>query len=45
MAVYREGYKAIELIAKHSVQIFRDACDKGAPTKKGDNLWNAAKQL
>ena len=45
MAVYREGYKAIELISKKSTRIFMDACDYGAPTKKGDEVWNAAKQL
>lgn len=45
MAVYREGFKAIELIEKNSVRIYNDACDFGAPTKKGDEIWNAAKQL
>lgn len=45
MAVYREGFKAIEEIKKLSVNIFNDACDFGAPTKKGDKIWNTAKQL
>ena len=45
MAVYREGYKAIEEIKKRSVQIYSDACDYGAPTRKGDSIWNYAKQL
>lgn len=45
MAVYREGYKALELIQKRSKQIYDDACDFGALTRKGDELWNAAKQL
>lgn len=45
MAVYREGFKAIELIENRSTQIFNDACDFGAPTKQGDDVWNAAKQL
>jgi hypothetical protein len=45
MSVYREGYHAAQLIKDKSVQIFNDACDFGAPTKKGDAIWNAAKQL
>nr|DAJ28059.1 MAG TPA: KH domain [Caudoviricetes sp.] len=45
MAVYREGYKAIEAIKRASKRIYNDACDFGAPTKKGDNIWNYAKQL
>lgn len=45
MAVYREGYNIAELITKASVRIFNDAADYGAPVKKGDKLWNAAKQL
>jgi hypothetical protein len=45
MAVYREGYIALELIQNNSFQIFPDACDFGAPTRKGDSIWNAAKQL
>ncbi len=45
MAVYREGYHAIETINSKSVQIWQDACDFGAPCKKGDKIWNAAKQL
>lgn len=45
MSVYKEGYHAVELITKRSKQIFSDAADHGAPTKKGDEIWNAAKQL
>jgi len=45
MAVYREGYHAAKLIEDRSVQIFQDAADYGAPTTKGDDIWNAAKQL
>ena len=45
MAVYREGFHAISEIQKSSVQIFSDSCDFGAPCKKGDRIWNLAKQL
>lgn len=45
MAVYREGYSIVNQIQKSSKQIFSDACDFGAPVKKGDLLWNASKQL
>jgi hypothetical protein len=45
MAVYKEGYMAVEAIEKKSVQIFDDAADFGAPTKKGDNLWKLAMQM
>jgi len=45
MAVYREGYSALNLIQSQTVRIYNDACDTGAPTKKGDAIWNAAKQL
>lgn len=38
MAVYREGYKAIEAIKRASRQIYNDACDYGAPTKKGEPI-------
>ncbi len=45
MAVYREGYTALELILSQTVRIYNDACDTGVPTKQGDAIWNAAKQL
>jgi hypothetical protein len=45
MAVYREGYKAKELIERNSKKIFQDACDYGAPAKKGDAIYIAATQL
>lgn len=35
MAIYREGYKAIEAIERASKRIYNDACDFDAPTKKG----------
>lgn len=44
MSVYKEGYHAVELIQKRSTQIFSDACDYGAPTKEGDELWKWVKQ-
>ena len=45
MSVYKEGYYIVDQIMKAQVQIFPDACDFGAPTKRGDKLWNYAKQL
>lgn len=45
MAVYREGYHAVEQIQKTSVSIFDDACDYGAPCRKDDAIWNYTKQL
>jgi hypothetical protein len=45
MAVYREGYLAVEVIKNSSTRIWNDACDFGAPCKEGDKIWNAAKQL
>jgi len=45
MAIYREGYHAVDKIIKNSKNIFSDACDNGAPTRKGDEIWNLAKQL
>lgn len=35
----------VESIESKSKQIFPDAADFGAPTRKGDAVWNAAKQL
>lgn len=45
MSVYREGYNAVKVIEQQSTQIFNDACDYGAPTVKGDAVWNAAQTL
>ena len=45
MSVYKEGYKGVEAIKNASKRIYNDAADYGAPTKKGDKLWNLAKQL
>lgn len=42
MSVYREAFSALSLIAGNSVRIFSDACDFGAPTRKGDEVWVAA---
>jgi len=44
MSVYKEGYHTVELIQKQSKQIWPDACDFGAPTKKDDDLWKWVKQ-
>jgi hypothetical protein len=45
MSVYKEGFYALQMIENQSTQVFTDSCDFGAPTKKGDQIWNAAKQL
>ena len=45
MSVYKEGYYFINLIEKASKQIYPDACDFGAPIRKGDTLWNGMKQI
>lgn len=45
MAVYKEGFHAIQTIETRSIQIFKDACDFGMPVCKGDNGWNTVKQL
>lgn len=45
MSVYKEGFYIVELIQKNSKRIWPDACDYGALTKKGDELWNCVKQL
>lgn len=45
MAVYREGYHAVEEIEKNYTRIWDDACDEGALVKKDDDLWNWTKQL
>lgn len=45
MAVYREAYSALDLIESRAQQVFKDAADYGAPVRKGDDLWNAIKQL
>lgn len=44
MAVYREGFSAIEIISGHSKQIFDDAADYGMPVRKGDLLWKLVGQ-
>lgn len=45
MAVYREGYHALNEIQKASKRLYSDSCDFGAPCKKGDRICNLAKQL
>lgn len=45
MSVYKEGYYIIDQIQKRSKQIWNDACDYGALTQVGDELWNMVKQL
>jgi hypothetical protein len=45
MAVYREGYKAIELFAKSNQQVFNDAADSGTPVKANDENFNLVKML
>jgi len=45
MSVYREGYNIIKEVETASKQIFPDACDFGAPTRKGDRIWNSLGQL
>ena len=42
MSVYKEAFSALSVIAGNSVRIFSDACDFGAPTRKGDEVWVAA---
>ncbi len=44
MSVYKEGFYAIHTIGSAQRQVYPDAADFGAPTKRGDRLWNLAKQ-
>ena len=45
MAVYREGYHALNEIQSQEIQIYNDACDFGVPVRKGDSNWNLSKML
>lgn len=45
MAVYREGYSAIETYNRNRTVIFNDSYDVGVPVKKGDKFWNLFTQL
>lgn len=45
MSVYKEFFHAVQYIKTQSQQIWNDACDYGAPTKKGDKIWTAMKML
>lgn len=43
MAVYKEGWYAVEAIKNRSFQIYPDAADFGTPFVKGDDTWIKAK--
>lgn len=43
MAVYKEGWYAVDSIKNRSTQIYPDAADFGAPFVKGDDTWIKAK--
>lgn len=45
MAVYREGYHALETIKELEQQVFSDAADTGAPVDRKDNVWVSIMQL
>jgi hypothetical protein len=45
MSVYKEGFALIQQISLRSARIYKDAADFGAPTIKGDIVWNSVKQL
>ena len=45
MAIYREGYHALNQIQSESIQIYDDACDFGVPVRKNDSNWKLAKML
>jgi hypothetical protein len=45
MSVYKEAVHAIKLIQSRSKRVYSDACDFGVPVRKGDEIWNWAKQL
>lgn len=45
MSVYKEAVLAVKVIKQNSKRIYPDACDFGAPVRKGDDIWNWAKQL
>lgn len=44
MSVYKEGFYAVRTIRNSMKQVYPDAADFGAPVRKGDELWNWAKQ-
>ena len=45
MAIYREGYHAVNEIQSQLIQIYDDACDYGVPVKKNDKNWKLANML
>lgn len=45
MAVYKEGWKAVQTIGGRSGRIYPDACDNGALFRKSDDTWVQAKTL
>lgn len=45
MSVYKEFFYAVQIIETHSRQVWNDACDYGAPTKKDDKIWRAMQML
>ena len=45
MSIYKEAVHAVNLIKRNSQRIYPDAADYGASVKKGDEIWNWAKQL
>jgi hypothetical protein len=45
MAIYREGYHALEEIQSQSIRIYDDACDYGVPVRKNDKIWKLANML
>ena len=45
MSIFKEGYFSLHQITSNSIQIFSDAADFGAPTKKNDRLWKLAGQV
>lgn len=40
MAVYREGFSALEQYKQRERQIWNDSCDMGVVVKKDDSNWN-----
>ena len=45
MSVYKEFFAGVQTIQNNSNRICNDACDYGAITKKGDEVWNTMKML
>lgn len=45
MSVFKEGFRILEDIHKHSIRLYDDAIDFGCLTKEGDAHWNSIRQL